>query len=183
MSEIARIVEPREGALMDALVANGRAPEIPESEDLYGWLVGSWDLDIRTYWKDVSALGLKGEAHFAWVLEGRAVQDLWIMPRRSDRGGSYEHGVNSYGTTLRVWDAGLKAWRVTWVNPAVGIRNDLVGRRQGADIVQLGHHEGTPIRWMFTEITRDSFRWTGESLEPDGKTWKMQGDFRATRQR
>jgi hypothetical protein len=43
---------------MEALFAKDRAPEIPESEDLYGWLVGSWDLDIRTYWKDVSTLGL-----------------------------------------------------------------------------------------------------------------------------
>jgi hypothetical protein len=169
---------------MEGLIASGRASDIPESEDVYGWLVGGWDLDIRTYWKDVSTLGLKGEAHFAWVLEGRAVQDLWIMPRRSDRGGSYEHGVNSYGTTLRVWDKALGAWRVTWVNPAQGARSELVGRRVGADIVQLGHHaDGTPIRWMFTEITKDSFRWTGEALDTDGKTWKLQGDFRARRQR
>jgi hypothetical protein len=168
---------------MDALFAKGRAPEIPESEDLYGWLVGGWDLDIRTYWVDVSAHGLKGEAHFAWVLEGRAVQDVWIMPRRSDRGVPAGHGVNSYGTTLRVWDAALQAWRVTWINPANGARNELIGRRHGADIVQLGHHDGIPIRWMFTEIARDSFRWTGESLDVDGTTWKMQGDFRATRQR
>src|SRR5262245_46893671 len=113
---------------MEALFAMGPASAIPESSDLYGWLVGAWDLDIRNYWKDVSALGLRGEAHFAWVLEGRAVQDVWIMPRRSDRDGRYEHGVNSYGTTLRVWDPGLQAWRVTWINPAQGARCELVGR-------------------------------------------------------
>jgi len=167
---------------MDALVAKGRAADIPESADVYGWLIGGWDLDIRTYWADVSALGLKGEAHFAWVLEGRAVQDVWIMPRRPDRHGTYDHGVNSYGTTLRVWDAALEAWRVTWINPAQGARSELVGRWSGKDIVQLGHHaDGTPIRWMFTEITKDSFRWTGEALDTDGKTWKLQGDFRARR--
>jgi hypothetical protein len=169
---------------MDSLFATGRAPEIPESSDVYGWLVGTWDLDIKTYWKDVSSLGLEGEVQFAWVLEGRAVQDVWIMPRRSDRSGPLDHGVNSYGTTLRVWDKTLEAWRVTWVNPAQGARSELVGRRVGKDIVQLGHHaDGTPIRWMFTEITNDSFRWTGEALEADGKTWKMQGDFRARRRR
>lgn len=169
---------------MDALFAKGRAPEIPESADVYGWLVGSWDLDIRTYWVDVSAHGLKGEAHFAWVLEGRAVQDVWIMPRRADRSGPLDHGVNSYGTTLRVWDKALEAWRVTWINPAQGARSELVGRRIGGDIVQLGHHaDGTPIRWMFTEVTKDSFRWTGEALQADGKTWKLQGEFLATRRR
>ena len=137
-------IADREVALMETLFAAGRAPEIPESADVYGWLVGGWDLDILTYWKDVSALGLKGEAHFAWVLEGRAVQDVWIMPRRSDRGGTYEHGVNSYGTTLRVWDAALQAWRVTWINPAQGARTELIGRRVGqrhrADRAPRGRH-------------------------------------------
>jgi hypothetical protein len=167
---------------MDALFASGRASDIPESEDVYGWLVGSWDLDIATYWKDVSAYGLKGEVQFARVLEGRAVQDVWIMPRRSDRSGPRDHGVNSYGTTLRVWDPALRAWRVTWINPAQGARSELVGRWSGKDIVQLGHHaDGTPIRWMFTEITKDSFHWTGEALDTDGRTWRLQGDFRARR--
>jgi len=173
MSEIARI---------DALFANGRAPEIPESADLYGWLVGSWDLDIRVYWKDVSALGLKGEAHFAWTLEGRAVQDVWIMPRRSDRGGTYDHGVNSYGTTVRVWDPAIQAWRVNWINPAQNARCELIDRWSGKDVVQLGHFpDGTPIRWKFTGITKDSFRWTGEALDTDGQTWKLTGDFLASR--
>jgi hypothetical protein len=170
-------------AVIEGLVAKGRAPEIPESEDIYGWLVGSWDLEIRTYWKDVSAHGLVGEAHFERVLEGRAVQDVWIMPRRADRSGKEAHGVDSYGTTLRVWDAALRAWRVTWVNPVTGARNDLVGRRHGADIVQLGHHDGPPIRWIFSEVAPDSFRWTGEALAVDGRTWTLTGDFRATRRR
>jgi hypothetical protein len=34
---------------------------------------------------------------------------------------------------------------------------------------------------MFTEITPDSFRWTGEALNPDGKTWRLEGEFRARR--
>jgi hypothetical protein len=29
-----------------ALAAAGRAVEIPESADVYGWLVGSWDLEV-----------------------------------------------------------------------------------------------------------------------------------------
>jgi hypothetical protein len=34
---------------------------------------------------------------------------------------------------------------------------------------------------MYTEITPDSFHWLGEALEPDGKTWKLEGEFRAVR--
>ncbi len=59
------------------LAAPGRSPEIPESADVYGWLVGSWELQVLHYRAvDVSALGMTGEAHFAWVLEGRAIQDV-----------------------------------------------------------------------------------------------------------
>lgn len=168
--------------LLDALRAEGRSPEVPEDDDLYGWLVGSWDLEVLYYWADVSGQGIRGEAHFGWVLEGRAVQDVWIIPRIADRPGSLEK--SSYGTTLRVWDPTLRAWRITWINPVTGARNELIGRRQGNDIVQIGAlADGTPIRWRFTEIARDSFRWTGESLDTDGETWKIRGEFLARRSR
>ena len=65
-----------------ALAAAERSPEIPESGDVYGWLIGSWELEVVHYRVDVSARGLRAEAHFGWVLEGRAVQDVWIMPPR-----------------------------------------------------------------------------------------------------
>lgn len=87
-----------------------------------------------------------------------------------------------YGTTLRVWDPSLQAWHVTWTNPVSGLRDELIARREGNDIVQIGAHaNGTPIRWIFTEITADSFHWTGEALNPDGKTWKLEGEFYAKR--
>jgi hypothetical protein len=170
------------GAFARALVAAGRSPEIPEEADLYGWLVGSWELEVRHYFVDVSARGIKGEAHFAWVLEGRAVQDLWIMPRVGERSLPLDRALNMYGTTLRVWDAGINAWRVMWVNPVTGARNELIGRRRGGDIVQIGSlPDGTGIRWCFTEVTKDSFRWTGEELAQDGVTWLLRGEFLARR--
>ena len=165
-----------------ALAAAGRSREIPEHADVYGWLIGSWDLDVYRYGVDAAVIVIKGEAHFGRVLEGRAVQDVWIMPRISDRSSELGKVNNTYGTTLRVWDGSIQAWRVTWINPVTGVRDELIGRRSGKDVVQLGSHaDGTPIRWLFTEITPDSFRWTGEALESDGKTWKLEAEFRARR--
>jgi hypothetical protein len=159
------------------LAAPGRSPTIPDSMDVYGWLIGSWDLEV-------AASGLRGEVHFGWVLEGRAIQDVWIMPRRSDRTGNEETTQNMYGTTFRMWDPVIQAWRITWKNPAGGHYEEQIGRRIGADIVQVGARpNGTPTRWTFTEITPDSFRWLGEALEADGKTWKLEGEFRARRRR
>ncbi len=83
-----------------------------------------------------------------------------------------------------MWDPSIQAWRVTWINPAGDHREEQIGRRSGKDIVQIGARaDGTPTRWMFTEITPDSFHWIGEALEPDGRTWKLEGEFRAKRMR
>lgn len=165
------------------LSAPGRSPDIPESADAYGWLVGSWDLDVLHYRTiDVTARGLKGEAHFGWVLEGRAVQDVWIMPQPSERSADFDKSMNMYGTTLRVWEPSIQAWRITWINPAAEHREEQIGRRIGKDIVQLGiRSNGTPTKWTFTEITSNSFHWLGEALQIDGKTWMMEGEFRAKR--
>jgi len=149
---------------MTGMAAPGRSPEIPEEADLYGWLVGSWELDVRHYRVDVSGRGIKGEAHFGWILEGRAVQDVWIM-----RAGEVGH---MHGTTLRVWDPEIQAWRITWINPVPVYRDELIGRRSGQDIVQVGtHQDGTPIRW------------TGEALAADGENWRLEGEFLARRVR
>src|SRR6187401_331561 len=100
------------------LAAPSRSAEIPESADAYGWLVGSWELDVLHYWAiDISANGIKCELHAGWVLEGRALQDIWIMPRRSERTVHLDKKMNMCGTTLRVWDSTIEAWRIRWRNP------------------------------------------------------------------
>ena len=166
------------------LLATGRSPEIPESADVYGWLVGDWELDVLHYWgMDVSERGLKGEVHANWVLEGRAVQDVWIMPRRTDRrAANRDKNLNMYGTTLRIWDSTIEAWRITWHNPAGDHHEQQIGRWRGTDIVQIGTRpDGTTTRWTFRDITRDSFHWLGEALGQNGATWRLEGEFRARR--
>jgi hypothetical protein len=106
------------------------------------------------------------------------------MPRRSVRAVNLDKANNMYGTTLRVWDPSIQAWRITWINPVSGHREEQVGRRSSKDIVQMSTRpDGTTTRWMFTEITPHSFHWVGEALQPDGKTWKLEGEFRANRVR
>jgi hypothetical protein len=168
-----------------ALDAAERSAEIPADADVYGFLVGSWTLDVRRYrGVDVSRDGLRGEVHAAWVLEGRAVQDVWIMPERSARQSPLSRDFDMYGTTLRLWDPALKAWRISWSNPAHSHYEQQIGRRVGADIVQLGTRvDGTATRWRFVEITADAFHWLGEALQPDGSTWALEGEFLARRVR
>jgi hypothetical protein len=165
------------------IAAPGRSAEIPETADAYGWLAGSWELEVLHYkGVDISSQKLKGEAHFAWVLEGRAMQDVWIMPRCVDRKPDLDRTNSMFGTTLRVWDPAVQGWRIRWINPVSGHEERQTGRRVGAEIVQIGARaDGTPTRWRFTEIKPDSFHWIGEALEADGKTWRLEGEFQARR--
>ncbi|HJW96468.1 MAG TPA: hypothetical protein VJ901_22855 [Thermoanaerobaculia bacterium] len=160
--------------MLQALSAAGRNPEIPPEEDVYGWLVGDWELTVVYYMQDVRSRAIKGSAHFGWVLEGRAMQDVWRY--------EVDEVSRTYGTTIRVWDASIQAWRVTWWNPVRGWRDELIGRRVGDELVQIGRHaDGTTIRWRFIEITDDSFRWLGEALNNDGETWRLEAEFHGRR--
>jgi hypothetical protein len=166
-------------AFLSALQSDAPSPEIA-GNDLYAFLLGSWEVDVL----DVDDRGVehraRGEWHFARVLEGRAVQDVWISPPRADRKAAVLR--NRYGTTLRVFEPKAKVWRVTWLNPVSGAHDELVGRRAGGDVVHEGvRPEGTPIRWTFTDIRADSCTWRGETSSDGGKTWRLEAEFRLRR--
>ena len=96
--------------------------------------------------------------------------DVWVLP------GFF------LGTTLRIYDPGLDAWHILWSDPLKQYYTRQLGRAEGRDIVQNGRlDDGTAIRWRFTEITGDSFRWLGELSHDDGANWRLQADFRARR--
>ena len=168
--------------LPTALLSAGRAPDLPEANDLYGWLIGSWALDVRRYaGVDLTGRGVRGEVHAARVLEGRGIQDAWIMPPRGARPGPGDP-MNMYGTTLRTWDPALQAWRIAWSNPARSHYEQQIGRRHGNDIVQLGSRgNGIATRWTFTDIAAHSFRWQGHALAADGATWNLEAEFLVSR--
>ena len=166
------------------LPSTARSSDIPEEADTYGWFVGSWDLDVVSHDDEGVTRRTSGEAHATRVLEGRAVQDVFINPRQSDRGPSMAAFANWFGTTLRIYDPGARVWRIWWFNPYDGFRAELIGRREGEDIVQEGTFpDGTPIRWTFSDISPQSFLWRGERLNPEDKSWQLQVEFRGRRRR
>jgi hypothetical protein len=170
-------------AFLDALGADGPAPDRAGKMDLYGRFVGSWDLDVTQIADDGSERRRKGEWHFGWALEGRAVQDVWIVPSRGElRRGDAAANVNSYGTTLRVYDPRIDAWQIQWTDPVTQNFLGMIGREQGRDIVQLGTRpDGHLVRWKFSEITPNSFRWTGEISDDAGANWRLHVEFTARR--
>jgi hypothetical protein len=166
----------------EKLLADGPAADRAGKMGLYGWLIGRWEMEAIVIADDGTKHSGRGEIHFGWVLEGRAIQDVWILP------GFF------HGTTLRVYDPGLDAWHILWSDPVKQLYIRQIGRARGNDIVQEGNAEdGATLRWSFTEIMPDAFRWRGERspiksaevrqarLRDDGASWHLQADFRARR--
>ena len=77
-----------------------------------------------------------------------------MPPRGELRHGDAAANVNSYGTTLRVYDPDIDAWRIQWTDPVTRNFLQMIGRAEGRDIVQLGTRpDGQLARWSFSEIT------------------------------
>ena len=161
------------GGLIAALHADGPAPDRIAELHLYGQFIGDWKADIVAYTPDGVRHEGHGEIHFGWVLQGRAIQDVWIIDRRPGTSAMPVTG-NWYGTTIRVYDPAIGAWRIYWIDPATNAYRYQVGRKEGADIVQLGTTEtGALSRWSFTEITPRSFHWKGEVSRDKGTSWHL----------
>jgi hypothetical protein len=171
----------QQSRLADALLADGPDPDYADALMLFGRLVGEWDLDWVAYDEDGQQVASeRGEWIFGWVLEGRAVQDVWIIPARGRRGrpGLPE---GEYGTTLRFYDPRLDAWLVTWNGPINRARRTFVARASGWDIVQDGDsEEGHALRWVFSDIEPDSFSWRSFSSH-DGEKWLLREEMRVHR--
>ena len=81
-------------AFIDALHSRGPAPDRADKMGLYGWLIGSWEMEVAFPPPADARERQTGEIHFGWVLEGRAIQDVWITPPRCGRDATYRHRQN-----------------------------------------------------------------------------------------
>ena len=67
---------------INALCSNTRNERIPEEYDFFGCLIGEWNIMWNDHLEDAEPRKVKGEWIFSRVLDGTAVQDLFIVPSR-----------------------------------------------------------------------------------------------------
>jgi len=159
----------------EALISDAPSAELGDRATDFDWVIGGWSAVVRDFGCDGSVSESTGEWWFSWILEGRAIQDIWIVPPRVDRAKSTRE-YNRYGTTIRFFDPGEKMWRILWVNPVSGVKSELAGRREGNRIVLEGTSGTERIRWSFNDISDQAFVWRGEHQGTD-KQWVVGAEF------
>ena len=170
-----RPTDPRQ-AMIAELAAARAHPSLGDQAQVFDRLVGTWDCDFSFPRDDGTVVHKKGEILFGWVMDGYAIQDLWIVfPTEAGK-------QRSMGTTLRFFDAKEKQWHIVFVNPQYDYVVSTKGGLEGDRIVLRGiDSDGLPIRWTFSEIKSTSFHWQGEKSHDGGKTWKVEEDHHMTR--
>ena len=165
---------PKSRDMLGLLFAAEPAPKYKDQLMLFGQFVGDWEFEGAALGPGGERSTDKGEIHFAWVLQGRAIQDLWIEREVSDK------RPKVYGSTMRFYDPTIDAWRITWTEPGYGVITSLIGRKVADEIVLEGKdREGTTIHWIFSQIKSDSFHWRAERLI--GNSWQLYEDLSARR--
>jgi hypothetical protein len=166
------------GGSIEGLDSNGPNPALADRLKLFGQFVGSWTCEILRYQDGQPQRG-SGEWHFGWVLDGRAVQDVFIVPARSEGGQPRE-----WGSSLRSFDPKTGTWYIAWVGPVQGSLQTFTARQQGDEIVHEGTTaDGRPSRWVFSEIKPDSFRWRALVSPDRGASWTTLQEIVATRRK
>ena len=163
-------------AELPGLVADGGS--LPGARELaaFGGLVGSWDVDVAYPRLDGRVEHRPGEWHFAWILEGRAIQDV----RRVTSADPAATPLSD-GATISAWDPDLGAWRVSWVSGLSGATTSFVASAIGGEIVLESQGEAKVRRRIFSDITPMSFRWRALGTPDGGRTWVVEQELTARR--
>jgi hypothetical protein len=163
--------------MITALPALSPHPSLGDQARVFDRFVGTWDCDYVHYEKDGSVSRSSGEVIFGWIIDGRALQDIWIWHEKGR--STNERGI---GTTLRIFDSKSGKWRIVWVAPEAGIIKTLTGGAVGDRIVLEGKaDDGSSLRWSFNDIRNDSFVWRGETSGDEGKTWRLTAEYHMRR--
>jgi hypothetical protein len=159
--------------ILSGLCADQPYPAWRDQLMVFGQFVGVWDMDVE-YFDRTGARTYQGrwEWSFAWILGGRAIQDIIVRLDQSGPGATQRVPT---GTTVRYCDPATGRWTVYFLGAATGITVLLHGGAVGDTIVLEGSEpDGTQNRWTFSDIRADSFLWTGVESSDGAGWWRNQ---------
>jgi hypothetical protein len=163
--------------LVAALQAMGPHSSLGEEPKALGRVVGTWDVEYTDYLKDGTTSHRTGEFIVGWVLDGRAVQDLWIV-NPSAAGKDRE-----VYTTLYYFEPKSRTWHATFVDPEDASVLSFTGGAAGNDrfVLETQDVNSKQTRWSFNDVRADSFIWRDEQSSDGGKTWRLKSEYHMSR--
>jgi hypothetical protein len=163
--------------LVDALQAMGPHPSLGDQAKVFGRFVGTWDVAYADFSKDGKVTHRAGEFIVGWVLDGRAIQDVWIV---YPSGARKEREVY---TDLRYFDPRSQTWPATFIDPEHVSVARFTGGAVGDNRIVLDtlDFDGVDTRWSFNDIQPDSFVFRDQTSSDGGKTWRLQSEYQMKR--
>jgi hypothetical protein len=122
--------------MVTALQAMGPHSSLGDQAKVFGRFVGTWDGEYTEFSKNGKTTRSSGEWIFEWVMDGRAIQDLFIIHPSEARKERF------IGTTLRYFDPKSGTWSVTFIDPENVAVETLTGGAVGDERIVL-HSQNT----------------------------------------
>ena len=165
--------------MVTTLKAMGPHPSLGEQAKVFGRFVGTWEIEFTDFSSDGKVTHRSGELIVGWVMDGRAIQDLFIVYP------SAAHEDRQVYTTLRYFDPKSGTWRAAFIDPEHVSIARFAGGAVGYDRIVLDSQDfnGKQTRWSFNDIRPDSFVWREEESSDGGKTWRLQAEDHMKRRR
>ncbi len=137
---------------IEGLAAEGPDPKFADKLMLFGQFIGDWDIVKARYVQaDGTWVQMRGQVHFGWILNGSAIQDVWMgCPEGQDK-------MVLFGTTIRFYDSKIDAWRSTWLSPLKGLVQMFIGRKVKDEIVLELQNSDIPEKWIFLKLRQCLF--------------------------
>jgi hypothetical protein len=157
--------------ILDGLRAGGPFPAWRDKLMLFGQFVGVWDLAVE-YYDAAGQRTYQGhwEWSFAWILGGRAIQDVIV-----DLGAGDAPRHSPVGTTVRYCHPATGRWTIYWLGAVAGVTVQLQGgQARGTIVLEGAEADGTLNRWTFSDFAPGSFTWTGQESRQGTGWWRNQ---------
>jgi hypothetical protein len=164
--------------MVTALKAGSAHPSLGDHASVFERLVGTWDVEYTDFSKDGKVTHRSGELRFGWVLDGRVMQDLWMV-YPSAPGKDRE-----VYTDLLYFDSKSGTWLTVFIDPQAASVATFTGGAGGDDRIVLESHDLVPQeirRWSFNDIHPDSLVYRDEASSDGGKTWTLKSEYHMKR--
>jgi hypothetical protein len=150
--------------------------KIPEEYDWFAPLIGDWEFDYYDKYYQDEPRYLIGEWIFRRVLDGAGIEDLFICPSREYR-KEHPQPDMEYGVAIRMFNPNTKVYDMVYTTFTYMQRLTFI--KEGDRLI------GTPdtipdARWVFSEITDNSFHWQNITILDNGEQ-RVNSDIYAKR--